>query len=104
MRILFQCIVTFLQFLTAEDAMRDGRSPIIIDNTNIQAWEMKPYVRMVSVVFVPHYRREPRRKQPSSFENRLWREDTEWTSVNQTPPGSSTLVSLNGMIDPVLRK
>ncbi|XP_034557565.1 NEDD4-binding protein 2-like 2 [Notolabrus celidotus] len=30
----------------AEDAMRDGRSPIIIDNTNIQAWEMKPYVKM----------------------------------------------------------
>ncbi|XP_029026130.1 NEDD4-binding protein 2-like 2 [Betta splendens] len=30
----------------AEDAMRDGRSPVIIDNTNIQAWEMKPYVEM----------------------------------------------------------
>ncbi|XP_063807852.1 uncharacterized protein LOC135004051 isoform X2 [Pseudophryne corroboree] len=27
-------------------AMDDGRSPIIIDNTNIQAWEMKPYVQM----------------------------------------------------------
>lgn len=27
--------------------MHDGRSPIIIDNTNIQAWEMKPYVSMV---------------------------------------------------------
>ncbi|KAF7640982.1 hypothetical protein LDENG_00001710 [Lucifuga dentata] len=26
--------------------MRRGRSPIIIDNTNIQAWEMKPYVKM----------------------------------------------------------
>ncbi|KAM9853702.1 uncharacterized protein n4bp2l2 isoform 2-T2 [Aulostomus maculatus] len=30
----------------AKDAMYDGRSPIIIDNTNIQAWEMKPYVQM----------------------------------------------------------
>ncbi|XP_040029357.1 uncharacterized protein n4bp2l2 [Gasterosteus aculeatus] len=30
----------------AKDAMRDGRSPIIIDNTNVQAWEMKPYVKM----------------------------------------------------------
>ncbi|XP_045929724.1 NEDD4-binding protein 2-like 2 isoform X2 [Micropterus dolomieu] len=30
----------------AKDAMRDGRSPIIIDNTNTQAWEMKPYVQM----------------------------------------------------------
>nr|XP_046245559.1 NEDD4-binding protein 2-like 2 isoform X2 [Scatophagus argus] len=30
----------------AKAAMRDGRSPIIIDNTNIQAWEMKPYVKM----------------------------------------------------------
>lgn len=30
----------------AIDAMFDGCSPIIIDNTNIQAWEMKPYVKM----------------------------------------------------------
>ncbi|XP_068173643.1 NEDD4-binding protein 2-like 2 isoform X2 [Antennarius striatus] len=30
----------------AKAAMEDGRSPIIIDNTNIQAWEMKPYVIM----------------------------------------------------------
>ncbi|KAK5929614.1 hypothetical protein CgunFtcFv8_010833 [Champsocephalus gunnari] len=29
-----------------QDAMHDGRSPIIIDNTNAQAWEMKPYVKM----------------------------------------------------------
>lgn len=30
----------------AKEAMQDGRSPLIIDNTNIQAWEMKPYVKM----------------------------------------------------------
>ncbi|XP_051881471.1 NEDD4-binding protein 2-like 1 isoform X2 [Pristis pectinata] len=30
----------------AKSAMRQGKSPIIIDNTNIQAWEMKPYVVM----------------------------------------------------------
>ncbi|CAK6968930.1 NEDD4-binding protein 2-like 2 [Scomber scombrus] len=30
----------------AKDAMHDGRSPVIIDNTNIQAWEMQPYVKM----------------------------------------------------------
>ncbi|KAL6115872.1 uncharacterized protein ACO6RY_00620 [Pungitius sinensis] len=30
----------------AKAAMHDGRSPIIIDNTNVQAWEMKPYVKM----------------------------------------------------------
>ncbi|XP_077467698.1 NEDD4-binding protein 2-like 2 [Stigmatopora argus] len=30
----------------ASDAMHDGHSPIIIDNTNLQAWEMKPYVQM----------------------------------------------------------
>ncbi|XP_041849799.1 NEDD4-binding protein 2-like 2 [Melanotaenia boesemani] len=30
----------------AKDALHDGRSPVIIDNTNLQAWEMKPYVRM----------------------------------------------------------
>ncbi|XP_077197953.1 NEDD4-binding protein 2-like 2 [Paroedura picta] len=28
----------------AKQAMEQGRSPIIIDNTNTQAWEMKPYV------------------------------------------------------------
>ncbi|XP_063285492.1 uncharacterized protein LOC134571246 [Pelobates fuscus] len=30
----------------AKRAMDDRRSPIIIDNTNIQRWEMKPYVQM----------------------------------------------------------
>ncbi|XP_054649157.1 NEDD4-binding protein 2-like 2 [Dunckerocampus dactyliophorus] len=30
----------------AGDAMYDSRSPVIIDNTNLQAWEMKPYIRM----------------------------------------------------------
>ncbi|XP_043114084.1 NEDD4-binding protein 2-like 2 [Puntigrus tetrazona] len=30
----------------AEQAMLEGRSPIIIDNTNVKAWEMKPYVQM----------------------------------------------------------
>lgn len=29
-----------------EEAMINGQSPIIIDNTNLQAWEMKPYVEM----------------------------------------------------------
>ncbi|XP_067451272.1 NEDD4-binding protein 2-like 2 [Thunnus thynnus] len=30
----------------AKDAMHDGRTPVIIDNTNIQAWEMKPYIKL----------------------------------------------------------
>uniref|UniRef100_A0A1A8CBZ1 NEDD4 binding protein 2-like 2 n=1 Tax=Nothobranchius kadleci TaxID=1051664 RepID=A0A1A8CBZ1_NOTKA len=30
----------------ANNALNDGRSPVIIDNTNLQAWEMKPYVKM----------------------------------------------------------
>nr|XP_020644295.1 NEDD4-binding protein 2-like 1 [Pogona vitticeps] len=30
----------------ARKAMKNGKSPVIIDNTNIHAWEMKPYVRM----------------------------------------------------------
>lgn len=29
-----------------EESMANGISPIIIDNTNLQAWEMKPYVSM----------------------------------------------------------
>ncbi|XP_072547115.1 uncharacterized protein n4bp2l2 [Salminus brasiliensis] len=28
------------------EAMLDRRSPVIIDNTNVQAWEMKPYVAL----------------------------------------------------------
>ncbi|XP_046310070.1 NEDD4-binding protein 2-like 2 isoform X3 [Marmota monax] len=30
----------------AKQAIDQGRSPVIIDNTNTQAWEMKPYVEM----------------------------------------------------------
>jgi NEDD4-binding protein 2 len=30
----------------AETAMRDGISPVVIDNTNTQGWEMKPYVTL----------------------------------------------------------
>ncbi|KAI4875401.1 hypothetical protein NFI96_006312 [Prochilodus magdalenae] len=30
----------------ARDAMLSGCSPVIIDNTNVQAWEMKPYVTL----------------------------------------------------------
>ncbi|XP_042313449.1 NEDD4-binding protein 2-like 1 isoform X2 [Sceloporus undulatus] len=30
----------------ARKAMKNGKSPVIIDNTNIHAWEMKPYVIM----------------------------------------------------------
>ena len=32
----------------ARDAMRTGNNPVIIDNTNTNAWEMKPYVLLVS--------------------------------------------------------
>lgn len=30
--------------------MKNGKSPVIIDNTNIHAWEMKPYVIMVGKI------------------------------------------------------
>ncbi|XP_077197956.1 NEDD4-binding protein 2-like 1 isoform X2 [Paroedura picta] len=30
----------------ARKAMKNGKSPVVIDNTNIHAWEMKPYVIM----------------------------------------------------------
>lgn len=29
-----------------EEAMKAGRSPIVIDNTNVSAYEAKPYVRL----------------------------------------------------------
>nr|XP_053629872.1 uncharacterized protein LOC128686800 isoform X1 [Cherax quadricarinatus] len=30
----------------AAQRLQDGKTPIIIDNTNLQAWEMKPYVKL----------------------------------------------------------
>ena len=38
-----------LFFISAKQAINQGRSPVIIDNTNTQAWEMKPYVEMVNM-------------------------------------------------------
>ncbi|XP_054681721.1 NEDD4-binding protein 2-like 2 isoform X4 [Grus americana] len=32
--------------LLSKQAMEQGKSPVIIDNTNTQAWEMKPYVEV----------------------------------------------------------
>lgn len=36
-------------YFSAKEAFERRISPIIIDNTNIQAWEMKPYVTLVSI-------------------------------------------------------
>lgn len=45
------CIILFCTrvSLSAKEAFEMKISPIIIDNTNIQAWEMKPYVTLVSI-------------------------------------------------------
>lgn len=45
--IIAVCII-YYDFIAARQAMDQGRSPIIIDNTNTQAWEMKPYVEAVN--------------------------------------------------------
>lgn len=77
-------LLNFSNFLfnsfSAKNAMHDGRSPIIIDNTNIQAWEMKPYVRMVGIAVykklgVWAYWASIQLKL-NHFFNRLWKEDT----------------------------
>ena len=39
-------VVVFV-FLVAKSALEKHQSPVIIDNTNTQGWEMKPYVSMV---------------------------------------------------------
>lgn len=99
-----------LNSLSAKNAMHDGRSPIIIDNTNIQAWEMKPYVRMVGIaVYMTLGVWAWCTKLPSStqlklsyFFNRLWREDTWWTFVNLTPAGSLILMSWKSRISSLL--
>ena len=41
------CTVTSHPY-TARLAMANGVSPVIIDNTNTAAWQMKPYATMVS--------------------------------------------------------
>lgn len=35
----------------AKEAFEKGANPIIIDNTNMQAWEMRPYVAQVSMEY-----------------------------------------------------
>lgn len=47
------CFFLFLNlyFISAKQAIDQGRSPVIIDNTNIQAWEMKPYVEVVNMKY-----------------------------------------------------
>ena len=46
------CVYQYLSSNTciARVAMEKGRSPVIIDNTNTNAWEMKPYVLLVSYI------------------------------------------------------
>lgn len=42
--------LNLLMSFSAKEAFEKGISPIIIDNTNTQAWEMKPYVALVSIL------------------------------------------------------
>ena len=44
---LHKCMSLF--FVLAAQAMKDGKSPVIIDNTNLKKWEMEPYAQMVSL-------------------------------------------------------
>ena len=37
-------------YAAAKEAFERGANPIIIDNTNMQGWEMKPYVALVSLL------------------------------------------------------
>lgn len=55
---------------TAE-AMRQGISPIIVDNTNTRIWEMAPYVRMADQY---GYKTEIRMPDPVSFDTIMQRQ------------------------------
>lgn len=44
------CHFLFFFFFSAKEAFEKKVSPIIIDNTNLQAWEMKPYVSLVCTI------------------------------------------------------
>lgn len=43
-------IKTAFVYFSAKEAFEKRITPIIIDNTNIQTWEMKPYVALVSML------------------------------------------------------
>lgn len=45
---LFRLCPLVVYFIVKE-AFEKGANPIIIDNTNMQGWEMRPYVAQVSV-------------------------------------------------------
>ena len=46
----------FPLYVSAKEAVEAGKNPIVIDNTNVQAWEMKAYVALVrNDLFHIHY-------------------------------------------------
>lgn len=45
---MFLLSVLWQRHPVAKEAFERGTNPIIIDNTNMQGWEMKPYVVQVS--------------------------------------------------------
>lgn len=45
---IYSYFVILFSLIIAKQAMWDRLTPVIIDNTNVQAWEMKPYVMAVS--------------------------------------------------------
>ena len=50
LHIHFDISASWNTILTAKEAVDAGVSPIIIDNTNVQSWEMKPYVALVRML------------------------------------------------------
>ncbi|XP_048387390.1 NEDD4-binding protein 2 isoform X2 [Stegostoma tigrinum] len=86
----------------AREAMEKGYSPIIIDNTNTQAWEMKPYIAMAmkqnyNVVF-----REPDtwwKFKPWELE-RAMNPDIHHMTVAAGPSASSETQVLNDPLMP----
>lgn len=54
-RSLLHVVHCYVNCVAARKAMRNGISPIIIDNTNLHAWEMKPYAVMVGSGIILHF-------------------------------------------------
>ena len=46
-----ECDIYDGNFFAAKEAVEAGKNPIVIDNTNVQAWEMKAYVALVRIPF-----------------------------------------------------
>ena len=50
---MHSCALCTIRIYVAIQAMEEEKSPVIIDNLNLQRWEMEPYAILVCHNYVP---------------------------------------------------